>query len=63
MKKNKIREVPSKVLNLLHPSSVTWLSVGETTKRTGVILVVVAVSSAFMVVADTAFGALLKLVV
>ena len=56
MKKIKIREVPSKVLNLLHPSSVTWLSAGETAKRTGVIL-------AFMVVADTAFGALLKLVV
>ena len=61
MKKIKIREVPSKVLNLLHPSSVTWLSAGETAKRTGVILAVV--SSAFMVVADTAFGALLKLVV
>lgn len=63
MKKVKIRELPSKALNLLHPSSVTWLSARETTKRTGVILVVVALTSAFMVVADTAFGALLKLVV
>jgi len=61
--KIKARDIPAKVLNLIHPSSVTWLSGAETTKRTGVILAVVAVTSLFMVAADTLFGALLKLIV
>lgn len=62
-KKVGIRDALAKVLNLIHPSSVTWLSGAETTKRTGVILAVVAATSLFMVAADTLFGALLKLVV
>ena len=61
--KIKARDIPAKVLNLIHPSSVTWLSGAETTKRTGVILAVVAATSLFMVAADTLFGALLKLIV
>ncbi len=62
-KKVGIRDALAKVLNLIHPSSVTWLSSAETTKRTGVILAVVAATSLFMVAADTLFGALLKLIV
>lgn len=62
-KKVGIRDAFAKVLNLIHPSSVTWLSGAETTKRTGVILAVVAATSLFMVAADTLFGALLKLIV
>ena len=62
-KKVGILDALAKVLNLIHPSSVTWLSGAETTKRTGVILAVVAATSLFMVAADTLFGALLKLVV
>lgn len=62
-KKIGIRDAFAKVLNLVHPSSVTWLSGAETTKRTGVILAVVAATSLFMVAADTLFGALLKLIV
>lgn len=61
--KIKVRDIPAKVLNLIHPSSVTWLSGAETRKRTGVILAVVAATSLFMVAADTLFGALLKLIV
>ena len=33
----KVRDIPEKVLNLINPSNVTWLSGAETTKRTGVI--------------------------
>ena len=62
-KKVGILDALAKVLNLIHPSSVTWLSGAETTKRTGVILAVVAATSLFMVAADTLFGALLKLIV
>lgn len=62
-KKVGIRDALAKVLNLIHPSSVTWLSGAETTKRAGVILAVVAATSLFMVAADTLFGALLKLIV
>lgn len=62
-KKVGIRDALAKVLNLIHPSSVTWLSGAETMKRTGVILAVVAATSLFMVAADTLFGALLKLIV
>ena len=62
-KKVGILDALAKVLNLIHTSSVTWLSGAETTKRTGVILAVVAATSLFMVAADTLFGALLKLVV
>lgn len=62
-KKVGIRDALAKVLNLIHSSSVTWLSGAETTKRTGVILAVVAATSLFMVAADTLFGALLKLIV
>lgn len=62
-KKVGIRDALAKVLNLIHPSSVTWLSGAETTKRTGVILAVVAATSLFMVAADTLFGVLLKLIV
>ena len=61
--KIKGRDIPAKVLNLIHPSNVTWLSGAETTKRTSVILAVVAATSLFMVAADTLFGALLKLIV
>lgn len=61
--KTRVRDIPAKVLNLIHPSSVTWLSGAETMKRTGVILAVVAATSLFMVAADTLFGALLKLIV
>ena len=61
--KTRVRDIPAKALNLIHPSSVTWLSGAETTKRTGVILAVVAATSLFMVAADTLFGALLKLIV
>lgn len=57
MKKIEVRSIPAKVADTLHPSNVTWLSVGETTKRTGVILCVVAASAVFMVLADTLFGA------
>ena len=60
MKKNEIRSIPAKVADTLHPSNVTWLSVGETTKRTGVILCVVAASAAFTMLADTLFGAMLR---
>ena len=60
MKKNEIRSIPAKVADTLHPPNVTWLSVGETTKRTGVILCVVAVPAAFMMLADTLFGAMLR---
>lgn len=61
--KVRVRDIPAKVLNLIHPSSVTWLSGAETAKRTGVILAVVAATSLFMVAADTLFGALLKLII
>lgn len=61
--KVRVRDIPAKVLNLIHPSSVTWLSCAETTKRTGVILAVIAATSLFMVAADTLFGALLKLII
>lgn len=60
MKKIGVRSIPTKVADMLHPSNVTWLSVGETTKRTGVILCVVAASAAFMMLADTLFGAMLR---
>ena len=60
MKKNEIRSIPAKVADTLHPSNVTWLSAKETTKRTGVILCVVAASAAFMMLADTLFGAMLR---
>ena len=60
MKKNEIRSIPAKVGDTLHPSNVTWLSAKETTKRTGVILCVVAASAAFMMLADTLFGAILR---
>lgn len=60
MKKIEVRSIPTKVTDMLHPSNVTWLSVGETTKRTGVILCVVAASAAFMMLADTLFGAMLR---
>ena len=46
MKKNEISSIPAKVADTLHPSNVTWLSAKETTKRTGVILCVVAASAA-----------------
>lgn len=61
--KVRVRDIPAKVLNLIHPSSVTWLSGAETTKRTDVILAVIAATSLFMVAADTLFGALLKLII
>lgn len=61
--KVRVRDIPAKVLNLIHPSSVTWLSGAETTKRSGVILAVIAATSLFMVAADTLFGALLKLII
>lgn len=61
--KVRVRDIPAKVLNLIHPSSVTWLSGAETTKRTSVILAVIAATSLFMVAADTLFGALLKLII
>lgn len=60
VKKNEIRSIPAKVADTLHPSNVTWLSAKETTKRTGVILCVVAASAAFMMLADTLFGAMLR---
>ena len=60
VKKNEIRSIPAKVADTLHPSNVTWLSAKETTKRTGEILCVVAASAAFMMLADTLFGAMLK---
>ena len=60
MKKIEVRSIPTKVADMLHTSNVTWLSVGETTKRTGVILCVVAASAAFMMLADTLFGAMLR---
>lgn len=60
MKKNEIRSIPAKVADTLHPSNVTWLSAKETTKRTGVILCVVAASAAFMMLAETLFGAMLR---
>lgn len=60
MKKIEVRSIPTKVADMLHPSNVTWLSVGETTKRTGVILCVVAASAAFMMLADMLFGAMLR---
>lgn len=60
MKKIEVRSIPTKAADMLHPSNVTWLSVGETTKRTGVILCVVAASAAFMMLADTLFGAMLR---
>ena len=59
--KVRVRDIPAKVLNLIHPSSVTWLSGAETTKRTGVILAVIAATS--LCKADTLFGALLKLII
>ena len=59
MKKIEVRPIPAKVADMLHPSNVTWLSAKETTKRTGVILCVVAASAAFMMLADTLFGAML----
>jgi len=58
VKKNEIRSIPAKVADTLHPSNVTWLSAKETTKRT--ILCVVAASAAFMMLADTLFGAMLR---
>ena len=61
--KIKVRDIPEKVLNLIHTSNVTWQSGAETTKRTSVILAVVVATSLFMVAADTLFGALLKLIV
>lgn len=63
MKKIEVRSIPAKVADTLHPSNVTWLSVGETTKRTGVILCVVAASAMFMVLADTLFGAALRFLI
>lgn len=60
MKKIEVRSIPAKVADTLHPSNVTWLSIRETTKRTGVILCVVVASAAFMVLADTLFGAVLR---
>lgn len=63
MKKIEIRSIPAKVVDTLHPSNVTWLSAKETTKRTGVILCVVAASAAFMVLADTLFSAALRFVI
>lgn len=63
MKKIEVRSIPAKVADTLHPSNVTWLSVGETTKRTGVILYVVAASAVFMVLADTLFGAALRFLI
>ncbi len=63
MKKIEVRSIPAKVADTLHPSNVTWLSVGETTKRTGVILCVVAASAVFMVLADTLFGAALRFLI
>lgn len=63
MKKIEVRSIPAKVADTLHPSNVTWLSVGETTKRTGVILCVVAASAVFMVWADTLFGAALRFLI
>lgn len=63
MKKIEVRSIPAKVADTLHPSNVTWLSVGETTKRTGVILCVVAASAVFMVLADTLFDAALRFLI
>jgi hypothetical protein len=63
VKKIEVRSIPAKVADTLHPSNVTWLSVGETTKRTGVILCVVAASAVFMVLADTLFGAALRFLI
>lgn len=63
MKKIEVRSIPAKVADTLHPSNVTWLSVWETTKRTGVILCVVAASAVFMVLADTLFGAALRFLI
>jgi len=63
VKKIEVRSIPAKVADTLHPSNVTWLSVGETTKRTGVILCVVAASAMFMVLADTLFGAALRFLI
>lgn len=63
MKKIEVRSIPAKVADTLHPSNVTWLSFGETTKRTGVILCVVAASAVFMVLADTLFGAALRFLI
>lgn len=63
MKKIEVRSIPAKVADTLHPSNVTWLSVGETTKRTGVILCVVTASAVFMVLADTLFGAALRFLI
>ena len=63
MKKIEVRSIPAKVADTLHPSNVTWLSVGETTKRTGLILCVVAASAVFMVLADTLFGAALRFLI
>lgn len=63
MKKIEVRSIPAKVADTLHPSNVTWLSVGETTKRTGVILCVVAASAVFMVLEDTLFGAALRFLI
>ena len=60
MKKIEVRSIPTKEADMLHPSNVTWLRAGETTKRTGVILCVVAASAAFMMLADTLFGAMLR---
>ena len=60
MKKIEVRSIPTKVADMLHPSNVTWLRAGETRKRTGVILCVVAASAAFMMLADTLFGAMLR---
>ena len=61
--KIKVRDIPAKVLNLIHPSNVTRPSGAETTIRTCESLAALVATALIMEAADPQFGAPLKLIV
>lgn len=52
--------IPHFLKEMVVPSKVTWLTAKETTKRTGVVLVVSGVSAVIILLMDTAFSLLMK---
>ena len=52
--------IPHFLKEMVVPSKVTWPTAKETTKRTGVVLVVSGVSAVIILLMDTAFSLLMK---
>lgn len=59
--KNFIVSIPKRLRNLVAPQKVTWPTFKDSARRTGVVLVVSAVSACLILAMDTVLSLLLKI--